>query len=198
MYPNLKDQQHELDLDFRQFRLNRINEIYDYFIAEIRERELMSKRLSKYIALFHCFDKSLIVFYATSDGISTASFAAVIGGPIGIANSSFTFVFSLTTGIIKKRLKTTQNKKKKHHKILILARSKLNSMESITSKATNEISHEDFTTIFNEETNYRELKESIKMMKSQRSDTEKNNLIGESKKIGIDKIITNYDITIII
>ena len=43
----------------QQFRLNKINEIKDYFIAEIRERELMSKRLSKYIASFDYFDKSL-------------------------------------------------------------------------------------------------------------------------------------------
>ena len=44
IYPNLNDQQ--------QFRLNKINEIKDYFVAEIKGRELMSKRLSKYIASF--------------------------------------------------------------------------------------------------------------------------------------------------
>ena len=57
----------------------------------------------------------------------------------------------------------------------MLARSKLNSIESKTSEAliNNEISHEDFTTIVNEEKNYRELGEDIRMMKSQRSDTEK-------------------------
>ena len=54
MYPNLNDQQ--------QFRLNKINEVKDYFIAEIRERELMIKRLSKYIASFDCFDKSLLFY----------------------------------------------------------------------------------------------------------------------------------------
>ena len=52
-----------------------------------------------------------------------------------------------------------------------------------------ETSHEDFTTIINEEKNYRELKESIKMMKTQRSYTEKNNFIEEGKRKGIDKII---------
>ena len=36
----------------QQFRLNRINDIRHYFVAEIKERELMSKRLSKYIAFF--------------------------------------------------------------------------------------------------------------------------------------------------
>ena len=67
----------------------------------------------------------------------------------------------------------------------MLARSKLNSIEIKISKTLldNEISHEDFTTITNEEMNYRGLKESVRMMKSQRSDTEKNNLIEECKKI---------------
>ena len=78
-----------------------------------------------------------------------------------------------------------------HNKIVMLARSKLNSIESKISEAliNNKISHEDFMTIINEEKNYRELKESIRMMKSQRSDTEKVNLIEEGKKIGIDKVI---------
>ena len=62
----------------QQFRLNKINEIKDYFIAEIKERELMSKRLSKYIASFDYFDMSLIVLSATSGSISIASFATVI------------------------------------------------------------------------------------------------------------------------
>ena len=57
----------------------------------------------------------------------------------------------------------------------MLARSQLNSMESKISEAliNNEISHEDFMTISNEERNYRELNESIRVMNSQRSDTEK-------------------------
>ena len=78
----------------------------------------------------------------------------------------------------------------------MLARSKLNSIESKISEAliNNEISHEDFVTIINEEKKYRELKESIRMMNSQRSDTEKINLIEEGKKIGIDEIIKHNEI----
>ena len=73
----------------------------------------------------------------------------------------------------------------------MLARSKLNRIESIISKALmdNEISYEDFETINNEEKKYRELKESIRMMNSQRSNAEKNNLIEEGKKIGINEVI---------
>ena len=88
-------------------------------------------------------------------------------------------------------LKTARNKKKEHNKIVMLARSKLNSIESKISEAliNNEISHDDFMTIINEEKKYRELKESIRMMNSQRSDAEKVNLIEEGKKIGINEVI---------
>ena len=157
------------NLDNQKFRLNKINEIKNYFIAEIKERELMSKRLRKYIASFNYFDKSLTVLSVTSGSISIASFATVIGTPVGIASASLRFAFSLSTGLVKKLLKTTRNKKKKHNKIVMLARSMLNNIESKISEAlmNNQISHEDFMTIINEERNYRELKESIMMMKGQ-------------------------------
>ena len=74
--------------DNQQFRLNKINEIKDYFIAVIKERELMSKRVGKYIAFFDYFDKSLIVLSVTCGSISIASFATVIGRPVGIASAS--------------------------------------------------------------------------------------------------------------
>ena len=132
-----------------------------------------------------------MVFSATIDSISIASFATVIGVPVGIASASFSFAFLITTWIIKNLLKTTQNKKRKHNKIVMLARSKLNSIENKMSEelGNNEISHEDFTTIINEEKNYCELKECIRIMKIQRNDTDKNNLIEEGKRKGIDEVI---------
>ena len=92
---------------------------------------------------------------------------------------------------MKKLLKTTRNKKKKHNEIVILTWSKLNSIENKISEKliNNEISHADFMTIINEEINYREVKESLKVMKIPRIDTEKIILIEKGKNIGIDKII---------
>ena len=75
----------------QQFRLNKINEIKDYFLAEIRERELISKNLSKNIA-------SLAIL---SGSISIASFASVIGAPAGIIGASCGFTFSITSGFVK-------------------------------------------------------------------------------------------------
>ena len=107
--------------------------------------------------------------------ISIASFATGTGTPVGIASASFSLAFSISTGTVKKLLKTTKNKKKKLNKVVMLARSELSRIESKISKAliNNEISHADFTTIICEEGNYRELKESIRMMNSQTRDTEK-------------------------
>ena len=77
-------------------------EIKDYFVVEIKERELMSKRLSKYIASFDYFDKSLIVLSVTAGSISIASFANVIGAPVGMVSASFSLAFSISTGIVKR------------------------------------------------------------------------------------------------
>ena len=78
----------------------------------------------------------------------------------------------------------------------MLAGSKLNSIKRKISEAmiNNEIIHEDFMTILNEEKKYRELKEIIRMMNSQRSDAEKVSLIKEGKKIGINEVIKRNEV----
>ena len=148
------------------------------------------------IASFDYLDKSLIVLSVATGSISIESFATAIGAPVGIMSASCSLAFSISTGFGKKFLKTIRNKKKKHNKIVMLARSKLNSIESKISKALmdNEISHEDFETIINEEKKYRELKESIRMMNSHRSDAEKVSLIEEGKKISINEVIKRNEI----
>ena len=104
--------------DQTKFRLNEINEIADYFNTEIEERKTTSKKLSKYIGAFGYIDKTLIVLSATSGGISIISFISVIGIPAGIASVSFTLIFSFITGIIKKLLKVTKQKRRNTIKLL--------------------------------------------------------------------------------
>ena len=89
MYPNLSP----IPSNEQQFRLNKINEIKDYFVAEIKERELMSKRLSKYIASFDYFHKPLIVLSVTTSSISVDTFPTVIGAPVIIVSASFSLSF---------------------------------------------------------------------------------------------------------
>ena len=80
----------------------------------------MSKKLSKYISFFDYFDKFLIVLSVTSGGVSIPSFATAVIAPIGITSASFSFAFSLCTGLVKKLLKATRNKKRRIIKLLCL------------------------------------------------------------------------------
>ena len=106
--------------DQQQFRLNKINEIKVYFVAEIKNRELISKILSKYISSLFFFDKSFIVLSVATGSISIAFFATVIGTSfamlfllLGKVSASFSLAFFISTGIVKQLLKTTRNKKEK-------------------------------------------------------------------------------------
>ena len=75
------------------------------------QRKAQSKKLSRYVTIFDYIDKILVILSATTGGISIASFTAAIGAPV---NTVFILIFSLTTGIVKKLLNMTINKKKKH------------------------------------------------------------------------------------
>ena len=134
-----------------KFRLSEIIRIENYFHQEINQRKSCSKKLNKYVTTFDYIDKILIVLSATSSGVSIISFTSIVGSPVGIASASFTLIFSLTTGIIKKLLSITRNKKK-HDKILMLAKSKLDSIETLVSQELidMEISHEEFNPIIRE------------------------------------------------
>ena len=139
----------------------------------INQRKLCSKKISKYVTAFDYIDKALIVLSGKSGGVSMISFASFVGAPVGIASISFTLIFSLTTGKLKKLLSITRNKKKKHDKILMLAKGKLNSIETLISLALIdlEISHEEFVAIFKEKDKYEKMKENV------RSENEKQEII---------------------
>ena len=147
-----------------KFRLYEIKRIENYFINEINERKSCSKKLSKYVTTFDYIDKILIILSTTSGGISIISFTGIIGEPAGIASASFTLIFSIITGIIKKLLNITRSKKKKHDKILMLAKSKFSRIEILISQALNdvEISHKEFITISEEKDRYEKIKENIR------------------------------------
>ena len=144
-----------------KIRLNKRTEIENYFHEQINQRKPCSKKLSKYVTVFDYIDKILIVLSATSSGVSIISFTTIVGAPVGFA--SLILFFSLTTGIVKKLLNITRNKKKKHDKIFMLAKSKLNSIEILISQALidMEISHEEFIGIFKEKYKYEKMKENL-------------------------------------
>ena len=133
------------------------NRNWKLFSSRDNQRKLCVKKFSKHVTAFEYIDKILIVLTATTGGVFIISF---IGALVGIASASFTSIFSLTTGIIKKLLRITRNKKK-HSKILVLAKSKLNSIETPVSQAVidMEISHEEFVAILNERDSYEKIKD---------------------------------------
>ena len=96
MYPNLNAN----ISNEQQLRLNKINEIKDYLLPEIREKELISKNLSKYIASFEHFSKSLIYLSLVASSISIPSFATLIGAPAGILGANCSLTFSVTSGFV--------------------------------------------------------------------------------------------------
>ena len=95
-----------------KFQLDEISKIESYFIEEINQRKSCSQKLSKYVTTFDYIDKILIVLSATTGGVSIISFTSVIGAPVGIVSASFTLIFSLATGIVKKLLNITRKKEK--------------------------------------------------------------------------------------
>ena len=149
-----------------KYRLDEINRIRDYFNDEIKERKDIIKKLNKYLVSFDYLDKIFITLSASFGTLSIASYSSVVGIPAGITGASSTLVFTIGTGISKSFLTVTKKRKKKHNKIIVLAKNKLNTIDTLLSSALNdsEISHEEFTNIINEKNIYEIIKENIKSM----------------------------------
>ena len=107
--------------------------------------------------------------------LSIASYASVVSTPAGIAGSSLTLIFTIGTGISKSFLKVTKKRKKKHNKIIALAKNKLNTIDTLLSSALNdsETSHEEFSIIITEANIYENIKENIKELTAEPSTKEK-------------------------
>ena len=150
--------------DVNKYRLDEINKIKEYFDNEIKERKDIIKKLDKYLVSFDYLDKIFITLSASFGTLSIASYAAVIGIPVGVADSSLTLIFTISMGVNKLLLKVTKKRKKKHNKIIALAKSKLNTIDRLLSSALNDskISHKEFTNIITQKNIYENIKENIK------------------------------------
>ena len=155
------------------YRLNQIDKIKDYFNDEINGRKDIIKKLNKYIVSFDYLDKIFITLSASFGTLSIASHATMVGIPVGIAGSSLTLIFTISTGVNKSLLRITKKRKKKHNKITALAKSKLNTIDMLLSSAINnsKISHEEFTNIIAEKNMYENMKENIKEIKEEEKST---------------------------
>ena len=154
-----------IELTFvNKYRLDEINKIRDYFNNEIKERKDIIKKLNRYLVSFYYLDKIFITLSASFGTLSIASYASVVGISVGITGVSLVLVFTTGTGISKSLLKLTKKRKKEHKKIIVLAKNKLNMIDTLLSSALNdsEISHEEFKNIIIEANIYENIKENIK------------------------------------
>ena len=155
--------------NINNYRLDEINKIKDYFNNEINERKDIIKKLNKYIVSFDYLDKIFTALSASFGTLSIVSHATVIGIPVGIAGSSLTLIFTISTGVNKSLLQVTKKRKKKHNKIITLAKSKLNMINTLLSSALNDskIIHEEFSNIITEKNMYENIKENVKDIKEE-------------------------------
>ena len=141
--------------DQTEYRLSEITKVGNYFIKKINQRKTCSKKLSKY-----AFDYIKFQLFLVQQMVECLSLLLQVLLELPQEQQVqilFNF-FSLTTGIIKKLLSITRNKKKKHDKILMLAKSKLNGIQILVSQVLidmEEISHEEFNIIIKEKKNTR-------------------------------------------
>ena len=163
--------------DLTKYRLDEINKIKDYLNSEIKDRKDIIKKISKYIVAFDYADKLFITLSASFGTLSIAPYATVVGIPAGIGGESLTLIFTIATGVVKTLLNIMRKKKKKHNKIIALARSKLNIIENLISQPliNFEITHEEFSEIIYEKNNYEQITDNIKSVKSMNDLNKENN-----------------------
>ena len=135
----------------QEFRLKKIDEIRNYLIEEINQNEFMTRKHKKVCRVLNYIDHSLIAISLITGGVSISVFASLVVIPIGITNSAIGLKICVITTGIKKDKSIITKKRTKHDKIVLLAKSKLNSIEVLISKAliNSNISHEEFVLINN-------------------------------------------------
>ena len=138
-----------------KLRLDETSKIENYFIEEINQRKSCNKKLSKYIAVFDYIDKLLIILSATTWEVSIILFTIIIGAlVVGVSISRDN----------KKIIEYNKTKKKNHDKILMLAKSKLKSIDTLIFQALidMDISHEESITILKEKDRYEMMKDNLR------------------------------------
>ena len=148
----------------QELRLKDIDKTTNYLIEEINRNELMSKKHKKVCTTLNYIEHFLILASTITGCISISAFVSLLGIPIGITNSAIGLKICAITVGIKKFKSIIKKKKKKHDKIVLLAKSKLNSIEVLISKALidSNISHDEFVLINNVLKEFYDMKEEIK------------------------------------
>ena len=146
----------------QEFRLKNIYQTKNYLIEEINRNDLMSKKLQKFCVTLNHIAYFLILSSTITGCISISAFASLVGIPIGIASSAIGLKICAITEAIKNYKSIIKKKKKKNDKIVLVAKSKLNSIEVLFLV----ISRDEFVSINNVIKEYNKTKEEIKNLKT--------------------------------
>ena len=130
----------------QEFRFKNIDKTRIFFLEEIKQNELMSRKHKKVCTTLNYIEQFLILASAITGFISISAFASLLGIPIGITGSPIGLKICAIASAIKKYKSISKKKKQKHGKIVLLAKDKLNSIEILISKALidSNISHDEF------------------------------------------------------
>ena len=150
----------------QEFRLKEIDEVRNYLIEKTNQNELMSKKNKKFCGVLNYIDHPLIVISTIIWCVSISAFASLVGIPIGIASSTIGLKTCLTTAGIKMYKSIIKKKRKKHDKIVLLAKSKLNSIAALISNASinSNTSHDEFVLVNNVLKEFSDIKEKLKIL----------------------------------
>ena len=129
----------------QEFRLKKINEIRNYLIEEWNQNELISKKHKKVCRVLY-YKHMLIIISTITGCVSISAFASLVGISIGISTSTIGVKICVITAGIKKYESINKKKRKKYDETVLLAKSKLNSIEILIYKALidSNISHDEF------------------------------------------------------
>ena len=156
----------ELLEDQSNYRLSEMSQIKNYFSEEIQYQQSLTNKLSKYLTVFGYSNKILTVVLTVFSGTNT--FSNVNNKQLlGLITSAFSLSFSFSFGIIIKLQQETKLRKKKHNKLLYLAKNKLDCIEMLISNSIKDriISHDEFLEILKEKKEYNGLKNEDKIKK---------------------------------
>ena len=152
----------------QEFRLKNIDETRNYFLEEIKQNELVSKKHKKVCTTLNYTGHIFNLASTITGCISISVFASLIGVPIGIKSSAIGLKICAITAGVKKYKSIIKKKKKKHDKIVFIAKYKLKKMKVLISKSLIDsvISHDQFVLINDVLKKYNEMKEQIKHLKT--------------------------------
>ena len=152
----------------KEFGLKNIDETSNCFLEEIQQNELMSREFKKVCTTLNHIEHFLILASAVTGCISISVFSSLLGISIRITSSAIGLkIWAMAAGI--KNCKSIINKKKKKHdKIVLLRKSKLNNLDLLIFKALfgSNISHNEFVLINNVPKEYDDIKEEIENLKT--------------------------------